>query len=81
MQEFYLKDGWSKADTTILYNQTGPGILYITQEELDLIKQRGIHYEMIKELNEFHVTMLTLKFINKKTRSKEVKKHYLIKLL
>jgi 4-amino-4-deoxy-L-arabinose transferase-like glycosyltransferase len=79
--EFYLKDGWSKADSTILYNQTGPGILYITQEELDLIKQRGIHYELIKELNEFHVTMLTLKFINKKTRNKELKKHYLIKLL
>ena len=79
--EFYLKDGWSKADSTILYNQTGPGILYITQEELDLIKQRGIHYELIKELNEFHVTMLTLKFINKETRSKELKKHYLIKLL
>jgi len=79
--EFYLKDGWSKADSTILYNQTGPGILYITQEELDLIKQRGIHYELLKELNEFHVTMLTLKFINKKTRSRELKKHYLIKLL
>ena len=51
------------------------------QEELDFINQRGIHYEMIKELDEFHVTMLSLKFINKKTRSKELKKHYLIKLL
>jgi 4-amino-4-deoxy-L-arabinose transferase-like glycosyltransferase len=79
--EFYLKDGWNKADTGILYSQNGPGILYVTQEELDLIKQRGIHYELIKELNEFHVTMLTLKFINKKTRSMELKKYYLVKLL
>ncbi len=79
--EFYLRHGWNKTDTTILYNQNGPGILYITQEELDLIRQRGIHYEMIKELDEFHVTMLTLKFVNKRTRSKELKKHYLVKLL
>lgn len=79
--EFYLKDGWQKADTSILYHQDGPGILYISQEELDMIKQRGIHYELIKELNEFHVTMLTLKFVNKKTRNKELKKTYLVKLL
>jgi hypothetical protein len=79
--EFYLKDGWQKADTSILYQQDGPGILYISQEELDMIKQRGIRYEMLKELNEFHVTMLTFKFINKKTRMKELKKTYLVKLL
>jgi hypothetical protein len=79
--EFYLNDGWSKVDTSVLYSKASPGILYITQEELDLINQRRIHYEMIKELNEFHVTMLTLKFVNKKTRSKELKKHFLIKLL
>jgi len=79
--EFYLKDGWAKADSNVLYEQDGPGILYIMQEELDQINQRGIRYEMIKELDEFHVTMLTLKFVNKKTRSRELKKHYLIKLL
>ena len=79
--EFYLRDGWAKTDTSVLYNPGGPGILFITQEELDLIKRRGIHYEMIKEVDEFHVTMLTLKFINKRTRYHELKKTYLIKLL
>jgi ABC-type multidrug transport system fused ATPase/permease subunit len=79
--EFYLKDGWIKADSAILNDEPHRGILYITPEELDLVKQKGIHYELIKELDEFHVTMLTLKFINKKTRSKELKKYYLIKLL
>jgi len=79
--EFYLNDGWAKTDSSILYNQSEPGILYITQEELDQINEKGIHYEMLKELNEFHVTMLTLKFVNRKTRDKELKKHYLIKLL
>jgi 4-amino-4-deoxy-L-arabinose transferase-like glycosyltransferase len=79
--EFYLKDGWQKADTSVLYQQDGPGILYISQEELDMIRQRGIRYEMLKELNEFHVTMLTFKFINKRARMKELKKTYLVKLL
>ena len=79
--EFYLEDGWAKADTSILMDEPHWGILYVTKEELDYVKQRGIHYELIKELNEFHVTMLTLKFINKKTRNNELKKYYLIKLL
>ncbi len=79
--EFYLDNDWRRSDTTVLYHQGGPAILYVMQEELDLIKQRGIHYELIKELDEFHITMLTLKFVNKTTRSRELKKHYLIKLL
>jgi hypothetical protein len=79
--EFYLKNGWVKADTSILKDEPHRGILYVTKEELDYIKQSGIHYELIKELNEFHVTMLTLKFVNKKTRNKELKEYFLIKLL
>jgi hypothetical protein len=79
--EFYLKNGWIKSDTSIMYDDPHSGVFYIMQEELDDIKRRGIRFEMIKELDEFHVTMLTLKFINKKTRYKELKKHYLVKLL
>ncbi len=79
--EFYLEDGWIKSDTSILREQPLQGVLFITQDEMDLIKQRSIHYEFLKELDEFHVTILTLKFINKKTRSKELRKNYLIKLL
>jgi 4-amino-4-deoxy-L-arabinose transferase-like glycosyltransferase len=81
--EFYLKDKWIKADSNDLRSQ-GPalsGIWYVMKEELDIIKRSGARYEIIKELEEFHVTMLTLKFINKKTRSKELRKHFLIKLL
>jgi hypothetical protein len=81
--EFYLKDGWIKADTNTLKSneQVRSGIWYVMEEELEILKQRGTQYEIIKELKEFHVTMLSLKFINKKTRSKELRKHFLIKLL
>ncbi|MFI5132055.1 MAG: ArnT family glycosyltransferase [Chitinophagales bacterium] len=79
--EFYLENGWIKADNSRLSNEPRHGILYITEDEFNIIKQGSLRYELIKELDEFHVTMLTLKFINKRTRSKELKKHYLIKLL
>ena len=45
------------------------------------MQQKNIRYEIIKELPEFHVTMLTLKFINKKTRSGELKKNYIVRML
>jgi 4-amino-4-deoxy-L-arabinose transferase-like glycosyltransferase len=81
--EFYIKDKWIKADTNALKlnGEARPGIWYVTEEDLDFIKQHEIRYEVIKELKEFHVTMLTLKFINKKTRDKELKKYFLVKLL
>jgi hypothetical protein len=79
--EFYLEDGWLKADSSLIHHEPRSGIFYVTREELDRIDQRSIHYELLRELDEFHVTMLTLKFVNKKTRYKELKKCYLIKLL
>jgi len=81
--EFYLKDTMMIADTNTI-KDPGPakqGTWFISEEGLDFMKQQNIRYEMIKEFPEFHVTMLTLKFINKKRREKELKKTYLIRLL
>ena len=81
--EFYLKDTMIIADTnTIKY--PGPAkqaIWFISQEGIDFMQRKNIPYKVIKELPEFHVTMLTLKFINKKTRSGELKKNYIIRML
>jgi hypothetical protein len=81
--EFYLNDTLIKTDTATLKqgSQPKPAIWYITEKELDFIKQQNLRYEMIKEFDEFHVTMLTLKFINTKTRSRELKKYYLVNIL
>ena len=81
--EFYLTDTLLKADSSavIVPDKTRSGIWYVTEQELDFIKQSGTRYEIIKELKEFHVTTLSLKFVNKKTRSKELKKYFLVKLL
>jgi 4-amino-4-deoxy-L-arabinose transferase-like glycosyltransferase len=64
--EFYLKDKWIKADSNDLRSQ-GPAL-------------SGIWYVMEEELDIIKRSG-TLKFINKKTRSKELRKHFLIKLL
>ena len=53
----------------------------ISQEGLDFVNQQHIPYEVLHEFPEFHVTMLTLKFINKKTREKELKKTFLVRML
>lgn len=81
--EFYINDPLFKADTVAASKPEvfQAGTWYVNYNEFEWIKQRGLRYEIIKEMDEFPVTMLTLKFINKKTRSKELKKFYLIRLL
>ncbi|MEQ1675831.1 MAG: hypothetical protein ABL876_03955, partial [Chitinophagaceae bacterium] len=56
------------------------GTWYINEEELGHLKTNGTKYELIKELPHFSVTQLSLKFINKKTRDKELKKRYLVRM-
>lgn len=81
--EFYLKDTMIIADTNTIISpgSAKEGIWFISQEGLDFMQQKNIRYEILKELPEFHVTMLTLKFINKKTRSGELKKNYVVRIL
>jgi 4-amino-4-deoxy-L-arabinose transferase-like glycosyltransferase len=81
--EFYIHDPFFKADT-VVYRKPElfqPGLWYLTDKEFELLKAQGIKYEVIKELVEFHVTMLTAKFINRETRSKELKKFCIVKIL
>jgi 4-amino-4-deoxy-L-arabinose transferase-like glycosyltransferase len=57
-----------------------PSVVFISYSELDQLKQTGKPYEIVKEFPEFHITMPNLKFINQATRSKTLKKQYLVKL-
>lgn len=80
--EFYLKDKWIKLDTSMndVTNEARAGLWYLAPQELAYLDRAGIRYEIIKEIPEFHVTMLSLKFINKKTREKEVQKYLLVRV-
>jgi 4-amino-4-deoxy-L-arabinose transferase-like glycosyltransferase len=81
--EFYLKDKWIKVDTSMrdVSSEARAGLWYVAPQELAYLNRAGIRYEIVKEIPEFHVTMLSLKFINKKTREGEVMKYLLIRIL
>lgn len=57
------------------------GLWYLTEEEFQQLKTSVTKYEVVKEFSHFNVTQLNLKFINKKTRSKELKRRYLVRML
>ena len=56
-------------------------LAYTTPEGLDKIQALGLKAEVLKEFEEFHVTMLTGTFINKDTRPQALKKRYLVRIL
>jgi hypothetical protein len=80
--DFYLRKGLLKADPDSI--ATDPvvknGIWYLTGEELDLLRAKNLPFEIIKELPEYRISMLSLKFLNKKTRAREVKTFYLVRI-
>ncbi|ANI90212.1 hypothetical protein A9P82_13490 [Arachidicoccus ginsenosidimutans] len=55
-------------------------VAFIRQPELDSLKMRNDNVKILKTYNDFHVTQLTLKFLNAKTRAQVLKKTYLISL-
>ena len=50
-------------------------------QELRYLEKANLKYVVIKEIDEFHVTMLKLKFLNKATRQKTLEKYYLIRIV
>lgn len=58
------------------------GMYLLTMEEgLKDLAERNIHFEVVKEGLDYHVTALTGKFLNKDTRDAQCKKYYVVKLL
>lgn len=56
-------------------------ILFVTAEEAGQLQKEGVGFETITRFPDFHITMLTLKFINPATRHKELKETLLIRLI
>jgi len=54
--------------------------LYTTAEGKERLDSIGIRYNIVQEFDDFPVTRLTGKFINKTTRHLEVRKEYLLKI-
>lgn len=81
--EFYLQQPiyGTTADAIIKKEFSQARFLFLKEEELKQLEAAGVRIKIINAFDEFHVTMLTLKFINPKTRHKELQKQYLVRLL
>jgi 4-amino-4-deoxy-L-arabinose transferase-like glycosyltransferase len=80
--EFYLEQHMQAVDTTLIKQGKFPkgGLLYVTPGDLSQLDSAGIRYKLIKEFPEFHITMLSLKFLDPKTREKELKYYSLVQI-
>jgi 4-amino-4-deoxy-L-arabinose transferase-like glycosyltransferase len=61
-------------------NMNYPGIWYVSSAELDELKNKAVSLQVLKEVPIFRITLLSLKFINKKTRGTQLGKLYLIRV-
>lgn len=57
---------------------TRANYLFVTADELNQLEKAGLKPRIIKSFDDFHVTMLTLKFIRPQTRYKELQKTHLV---
>jgi 4-amino-4-deoxy-L-arabinose transferase-like glycosyltransferase len=55
-------------------------ILYVTEGGLDLLKQEGFEFDILKTGASFAVTNLTPKFLNKTTRDEVVGHYFIVKI-
>jgi hypothetical protein len=81
--EFYLKQHVLAADTSaIIHKMLAQGsLLFLTEDELGQLKERKILFDTIRSFPEYHITMLTIKFLDPKKRDTQLKRNYLIRLL
>ena len=80
--EFYSRE-WIKVDTSMISisERARQGVWLLAPQELRYLDKAGLKYVVIREINEFHVTMLKLKFLNRATRQKALEKYYLVKVV
>ena len=55
-------------------------VIYTTKDKLEELKQQGYHYSTLANFPDFHISMLTGRFLNPSTRDREVKEAVLIRV-
>ncbi len=80
--EFYLRGSAYRTSVEAIANGdfTKTSFLFITDEEKKQLEEKGIRPEVIKSFKEFHVTRLSLKFLDPKKREKVLKNQYLVRI-
>jgi hypothetical protein len=82
--EFYAPGYVQRLDTVADLNsfiaKDSNGVVYTTTDKLAELKQQGYQYNTLANFPDFHISMLTGRFLNPSTRDKEVKEAVLIRV-
>ena len=54
--------------------------LFVYEKDLERLKSQNVHWETLHEVPRYRITMLTLPFLNPKTRNSQLSKAYLLQL-
>jgi hypothetical protein len=65
----------------IFINKDGSRSIYTKEEYLPELQSQGYKFEVLQTFSNFHISMITLPFLNPKTREKAVEKFVLIKFI
>ncbi|MDO5607700.1 MAG: glycosyltransferase family 39 protein [Capnocytophaga sp.] len=77
--DFYTKQQTPHITSEKLANRQGETWLVIDSDDFEMLKKQ-FEFSEIREVKSFHVTRLSLKFLNKKTRENVLSRTYLVKI-
>ena len=78
---FYADNEVKQRDIPALQEDLAIGeyLIFTSEPYLDSLRMANINFEIVKQFDHYHTTMVTGTFLNKKTRQKSLRKHYLLK--
>ena len=53
--------------------------IFTSEKGLHLMDSLGLKVQLLRTFDDYHITTLDMKFINRKTREQELKKKFLVK--
>lgn len=77
--EFYLQGSFNRSSIDSVQTAPTNSFWYLSEDQLKMLPALGVRYEVIKEWQHFHVTLLTVKFVNANTRPRTLQHYFIIK--
>ena len=77
--DFYLPRGLTKASPDSLSNSSQNLVWFVSDRELEQLRKKNQSFEILKEFPEFRISMLSLRFLNNKTRAAQLQHTYLVR--
>lgn len=77
--EYYQEKSFKRVDSLQIHLEVGR-IFYVDENEYKLLKRHHVNFEVVKNIDNFFISRLNLKFLNKETRKDAMRKRYLVKI-